>query len=279
MQSTLIIASLASGSNGNCYYVGNGEDAVLIDAGIGHRALLQRFSQCGLNVNLVRAVFISHEHTDHISGLAPLVTRHYLPVYATPGTWKSGRLRSIACTKFPLLPGQAVAIGSLQIIPFLKNHDAAEPCSFVVRQDNCQVGVFTDIGRVCQELIHHFSGCHAAFLESNYCPDMLSNGRYPYFLKHRITGGRGHLSNHEAAELFLKHRHPQLSHLLLSHLSGENNCPEVAAKVFAPHAGTCKVIVCSRSAASEAISISIENDKEIDCHATKKQPFYQAQLF
>ena len=275
--STLYIAALASGSNGNCYYVGNGTDAVLIDAGLGYRALMQRFSQCGLKPGLVRAIFISHEHTDHISGLQPLVTRHHLPVYATPGTWGSGRLRSLAATKFPLFHHQPVQVGSLSILPFLKHHDAAEPCSFVVQQGSCTVGIFTDIGRACPSFIHHFSQCQAAFLESNYCPDMLRQGRYPYFLKQRISGGRGHLSNHDALQLFQHHRHQHLSHLLLSHLSGQNNCPDLVASTFAPHSSGCQVVVCSRQQATGAFSISAARPG--GTAAATPPSFYQAQLF
>ena len=109
-----------------------------------------------------------------------------------------------------------------------------------------RVGVFTDIGTPCQNVIRHFSDCHAAFLEANYDEEMLANGSYPFYLKRRISSERGHLSNSQALELFLKHRPSYMSHLVLSHLSKNNNCPELVKNTFEANAGAVKMIVASR---------------------------------
>jgi phosphoribosyl 1,2-cyclic phosphodiesterase len=137
-------------------------------------------------------------------------------------------------------------IGGLTITGFRKRHDAVDPISFIVEGNGVTVGVFTDIGRECERLAARFSQCHAAFLEANYCEAMLEEGHYPYNLKKRIRGGYGHLSNREALEVFMKHRGPKLSHLLLAHLSKDNNNPEVALDLFRPFAGDTHVAVASR---------------------------------
>jgi phosphoribosyl 1,2-cyclic phosphodiesterase len=141
---------------------------------------------------------------------------------------------------------QPITIGSLAVTAFPKNHDAAEPHSFVVGCNQINVGIFTDIGRNCDHLINNFKLCHAAFLEANYDEEMLDKGRYPYFLKNRIRGGRGHLSNQQALELFKNHKPAYMSHLLLSHLSKDNNCPNLVQTLFDSHADGTEIIVASR---------------------------------
>ena len=148
-----------------------------------------------------------------------------------------------------------VCIGTLSITPFQKAHDAADPFSFMVSSGQVRVGVFTDIGTACDSLKQHFSQCHAAFLESNYDEQMLHEGHYPIYLKNRIRGGRGHLSNRQALQLFLDHRPSFMSHLLLSHLSKNNNCPKLVEQLFQAHAGTTKIVVASRHQATDVYCI------------------------
>jgi phosphoribosyl 1,2-cyclic phosphodiesterase len=125
-------------------------------------------------------------------------------------------------------------------------HDASDPYSFVVNCNKISVGVFTDIGKPCHHLIKHFKQCHAAFLETNYDECMLDKGTYPFFLKNRIRGGMGHLSNKQALELFTTHRPPFMSHLFLSHLSKNNNSPELVQNLFNGYAGNIEMILTSR---------------------------------
>nr|WP_276898093.1 MBL fold metallo-hydrolase [Pedobacter kyonggii] len=242
----LYFTSINSGSNGNCYYVGNDNEATLVDVGLTCKETETRMNRLGLLISKVKAIFISHEHSDHIKGLAVFAKKHKLPVYISTATLKSSRLVLDANNTFSLNHLQHIQIGDLKISAFSKFHDAADPYSFTVECNEVRVGVFTDIGSVCDRLIAHFKNCHAAFLEANYDTQMLENGRYPYFLKRRITSGHGHLSNTQALELFINHRAPYMSHLLLSHLSKDNNDPELVEKLFKNVAGNTFVKVASR---------------------------------
>lgn len=251
---SLYFTSLNSGSNGNCYYVGTKTDAVLIDAGLSCRETEKRMKQVGLSMNIVRAIFVSHEHGDHIKGVSTLANKYKLPVYITEKTAKYGP-QLIGHLKKSFTAGQPVLISGLVINPFLKSHDAADPHSFTVTYKDITVGVFTDIGNVCEELTSHFKKCHAAFLEANYDTVMLENGKYPLHLKNRIRGGQGHLSNKEALDLFITHRPPFLAHLLLAHLSKENNSPELVESLFNAHADGVTITVASRYQALPVFSI------------------------
>lgn len=244
----LFITSLNSGSNGNCYYVGNEREAVLIDAGISCRETERRMARLGLSLDRVRAIFVSHEHTDHIQGIPQLAKRYHLPVYITPPTLRRSGLGEDPATTRPLRGYEPVWIGGLCITAFPKRHDACDPHSFLVTDQQTTVGVFTDIGAPCEHVVRHFRQCHAAFLEANYDDDLLTNGRYPAFLKQRIRGGEGHLSNQQALDLFREHRPPFMSHVLLAHLSKDNNSPQVVSELFTAHAENVAVIVASRFA-------------------------------
>ena len=259
---SLFIASLNSGSNGNCYYVGNERDAVLIDAGISCRETENRMKRIGLSMNKVRAIFISHEHSDHIRGVEVLAKKHGLPVYITPLTYRHGGLMIDSTRVVSFADGESVNVGSLTVTAFSKQHDAAHPHSFMVSYNNINVGVFTDIGIACNNLTTYFKQCHAAFLEANYDEDMLENGRYPYHLKRRIRGGSGHLSNRQALDVFINHRGPLLTHLLLAHLSRDNNDPALVQNLFQTHAGNIRVVVASRYEASAVYHINglFDND-------------------
>lgn len=257
---SLFISALASGSNGNCYYVGNDTEAVLIDAGISCREMEKRMLGLGLGMQKVKAVFVSHEHSDHICGLSVLAKKYALPVYITRETLLFSRLKlkNTVCFK----DQGTVIIGTLTITPFRKEHDAADPFSFIVGCGEVRVGVFTDIGSPCALLKQHFSRCHAAFLESNYDELMLQEGRYPIYLKNRIRGGKGHLSNRQALQVFLDHRPSFMSHLLLSHLSKNNNCPKLVEQLFQAHAGNTKIVVASRYAATDVYFIQAQVSKK-----------------
>jgi phosphoribosyl 1,2-cyclic phosphodiesterase len=252
----LYFTSINSGSNGNCYYVGNDNEAILVDVGLTCKEVEKRINRLGLSINKIKAIFISHEHSDHIKGLAVFAKKHKLPVYISTATLKSSRLFLDENNTFPLNHLQNIQIGDLKISAFSKFHDAADPYSFTVECNDVRVGVFTDIGAVCDRLITHFKNCHAAFLEANYDTQMLESGRYPYFLKRRITSGHGHLSNAQALELFTNHKASYMSHLLLSHLSKDNNDPELVENLFKSVAGDTFVKVASRYEETEVYYVS-----------------------
>lgn len=242
----LYITSLNSGSNANCYYVGNNDDAVLVDAGLSCRETEKRMKLLGLPMKKIKAIFISHEHSDHINGLQHLSRKFQLPVYITEATLSNTHIPLEKELIRPFKHGSNIMIGDLCINAFRKSHDAIDPHSFMISAYGINIGVITDIGHACKEVIACFNQCHAAFLESNYCEDMLANGNYPYHLKKRIAGSEGHLSNTAALELFRKHASKDLQLLILSHLSKNNNKPELAAAVFEPHARNTKIVVASR---------------------------------
>jgi phosphoribosyl 1,2-cyclic phosphodiesterase len=252
---TLYIASLNSGSNGNCYYIGNSREAVLVDAGIPCRETEKRMRRLGLSLSAVKGIFISHEHDDHIRGLEVLSRRYQLPVYITAATQQNSRLALEAHLVRPFLPHEPVTAGGLTVTAFPKSHDACDPYSFVVSSPTVRVGIFTDLGIVCEQLIHHFRQCHAAFLESNYDELLLEQGRYPHFLKNRIRGGLGHLSNRQALELFVRHRPSYMSHLFPAHLSRDNNRPELVQALFEQEANGTKIVIASRDQETELYAI------------------------
>ena len=258
---SLFIASLNSGSNGNCYYLGNESEAILVDAGISCREIEQRMRQLQLDIRKVKGIFISHEHSDHIKGLPVLSRKYALPVYITHTTQQFGGLKLDQKLVVGFRPHEPVSIGALTVLPFPKIHDAADPYSFVVTHKGVNVGVFTDIGLPCAQLIKYFGQCHAAFLEANYDEDMLENGGYPYYLKKRIRGGKGHLSNSQALQVFQKHRPSFMSHLVLTHLSKNNNCPRLVFELFSKHAQGVHMFVASRDEASPVYHIAGEEKR------------------
>jgi len=243
---SLYITSLNSGSNGNCYYIGNDQEAILVDAGLSCRETEKRMRNLGLSLATVKAIFVSHEHDDHIKGIHVIAKKYQLPVYITAGTLENGRLTLEQHLVSSFRAYEPVTIGSLVFTAFPKFHDAADPHSFIITQGPTVIGVFTDIGAPCEHLVRHFRQCHAAFLEANYDEDMLDKGSYPFHLKRRIRGGQGHLSNRQALELFLAHRPPFMSHLFLSHLSQNNNDPDLVQDLFNGESGGIKIILASR---------------------------------
>jgi phosphoribosyl 1,2-cyclic phosphodiesterase len=252
---SLYITSLNSGSNGNCYYVGNDHEAVLIDAGISCRETEYRMRRLGLPMQTIRAIFISHEHTDHILGADVISRKYKLPVYITAAAHRNSRLRLEPQLVKPYSTYSPVTIGGLSVNAFPKRHDASEPHSFTVTGNGITVGILTDIGTACEHVVRHLGQCHAAFLEANYDEKMLEEGRYPLFLKKRIRGDEGHLSNHQALDLFTTHRAPFMSLLVLSHLSAYNNSPQLVQDLFSKHANGTRIVVASRYEETEVFKV------------------------
>lgn len=246
----LSFTSLNSGSNGNCYYVENQHDAIFVDAGISCRETEKRMDRLGLSMSKVRAIFVSHEHSDHIRGISVLAKKYQLPVFITDVTLKKSGISLESNLINTFRAHESVKIGGLEIISFPKFHDASDPHSFIISHNGFKLGVFTDIGMPCENVIQYFSSCDAAFLEANYDDEMLENGRYPHHLKARIRGDYGHLSNHQALELFCSHG-MHMSHLLLSHLSKDNNHPQIVSDLFKSKSQKTEIIVASRDQESK----------------------------
>ena len=252
---SMFICSLNSGSNANCYYLGNQEEAILVDGGLSCRETVKRLKRNGLSIKKIKGIFVSHEHGDHVHGVPGLSKKFQIPVYITRETLLQGRLEIREDLVNIFRPYAPVTIGQLTITAFPKLHDACDPHSFVVECCSVKVGIFTDIGTPCEHVIRHFQQCHAAFLEANYDETLLTNGSYPVHLKNRIRGDKGHMSNEQALELFVRHRPAFMSHLLLSHLSRDNNSPKIVKNAFRKIAGSTEIIIASRDRESRLYHI------------------------
>ncbi len=247
----LEICAIASGSNGNCYYIGNETNAILVDAGISCKQILNRMKEKALKPEKLKAVFISHEHSDHMVGARVLAKRLHIPVYITAKTY-NGSYKNLRpdYPKF-FTPDAEILVDEFTIYTFLKNHDASEPCSFRIEYKGKNVGVFTDIGNPCENVRTHLQKCDVLFLETNYDEKMLWEGSYPWILKRRIASDYGHLSNRQAYELLNNHAGENLKCVFLSHLSRENNKPEIAYNEIKSFENRFEIKLTSRYEATE----------------------------
>jgi len=249
------LCAIASGSNGNCYYIGNEHQAILVDAGITARQIISRMRHKNLDPARVKAIFISHEHVDHTNGARVLSKKLNIPVYLTSRTFVAMFPRHKPMAPRFFEPGQEINVGLFRIHTFLKKHDAAEPCSFRVEYDGFHVGVLTDIGSQNENVVYHLNLCHALFLETNYDEKMLWEGKYPLPLKQRIASDHGHLSNDQAFDLVKNHSGNHLQVVFLSHLSAENNTLETAMDRFEELKHRFRIHLTSRNAPGEVVSI------------------------
>jgi len=247
------ICALASGSNGNCYYIGNNDEAVLVDAGISNRQLSQRMRAANLSLKKVKAIFITHEHTDHIKGMRVITNKNGIPGYATQKTYEKSRkdFRSEKINYFE--PGDSITIGAIKVHSFAKEHDAIDPVSFRIEIEGLNVAVLTDLGTVNNDVMQHLALCNAAFLESNYEHDLLIAGRYPSFLKERVASNNGHLSNDQALTLVKTLKDSPLKTIFLSHISADNNRVDLALDLFKELKSSHCILPTSRFAASEVV--------------------------
>ena len=255
--------ALASGSNGNSYYIAKGNTAILVDVGINNKHLHLRMASLRINPASIDAIFITHEHTDHICGLAVFAKRYQIPVYLTVGTYESSRIQLQEYLLHFIKADSIVNVGDLSVYGIPKYHDAKEPCSFMVTDGEINISVLTDIGRICANVMKAIEISDVLFLESNFDEDMLQNGRYPYYLKNRIRGGEGHLSNRISMDAFLAHRSSRMKHLILGHLSGENNRVELVEELFAPHCVEMMLSVAKRTEPSALFEIARPVETEI----------------
>jgi len=224
--------AIASGSNGNCYFYESEGESFLVDAGISCKALATRMKNLGLSLHRISGLFVTHEHSDHVRGIEMLSKQFKIPLYITQKTLEASNFRVNDRLVNVIDLDKSINLGNVTIHPFSKNHDAAEPCSYMLSSQGKNVSVITDIGEKCPNVIKHLSQSDLVFLESNYDDIMLQNGMYPPYLKQRIAGAYGHFSNYQAGLLVLEHARPRLKNVFLSHLSANNNTPQLALNTF-----------------------------------------------
>ena len=225
-------ASLGSGSRGNAVLVNFGSTLLMVDCGLSLRAAKTRMDMLDCAPADVSALLVTHEHSDHIQGVATLATRHDVPVWMTPGTAMSPAVRKLSHVN-RLRSDEALEIGSIRVQPFPVPHDAREPAQFSFEAGGRKLGVLTDTGYITPHIRMRLEGCDAIAVEFNHDLDSLRRGPYPPHVKDRIASSLGHLSNDQAAQLMADVAHPGLQWIAALHLSGKNNTPGLVRETLA----------------------------------------------
>lgn len=226
------LCSLSSGSNGNAFYIKTGKNSFLVDAGISRKQILQRLEQIQGHISEINGIFITHEHSDHIRGLEVLLKNVPRPVYITEKTYNSMSLTIENQYLNIIQSHHRMTIGETEIQSLSKSHDAADPTLFCFHYRGKKISVVTDAGHGCDNVIESIRDADAVFLETNYDEKMLQSGFYPPYLKKRIAGPRGHLSNFNAGSLIRDFASSRLEYVFLSHISENNNTSTLALETF-----------------------------------------------
>ena len=228
--------SFGSGSSGNCYYLGTATDGLLVDIGVGIRALKKNFRDYGVNLNSVHHILITHDHADHIKSVGAFSHDYNVPVYATEKVHKGIDHNYCVQRKLPeshkryLVAGETVEIGEFKVRPFAVPHDASENVGFQIEAEGVTFVIMTDAGSVTDEMKTYIAAANYLVIEANHDVEMLNDGPYPKYLKERINSANGHLSNTECGKMLAENMTERLKHVWLCHLSEENNHPELARK-------------------------------------------------
>ena len=262
-------ASIASGSSGNCTYIGTEQSHILIDAGVSCKRITDNLKNLDLKPSDLDGIFITHEHSDHIQGIRVLSKKFGIPLYGTKETLqaikqidKKGEIDSDLY--HPILPDETVIAGDMEILPFSNSHDAANPVAYRVQSNTSAIGVITDLGDYNDYTVQHLVNLDAILLEANHDVRMLEMGSYPYYLKRRIFGKYGHLSNECAGQLLNEVLHDDLKYIMLGHLSQENNyealayetvCCEIDMADTKYHSSDFPIHVAQRNQMSPVIQI------------------------
>ena len=225
--------NIASGSSGNCTYVGDDNTHLIVDAGISGKRIEAGLNDLELTTSDVAGVLITHEHTDHIGGLSILARKYGIPVFATGGTIEAIRkipkFESIPDHLFhPIIPEKKFSLGDLDILPVPVSHDAVEPVAYRIENNGKKAAIVTDLGTYDSRIVEYMKGCNILMLEANHDVRMLEVGPYPYKLKKRILGEKGHLSNDLCGRLLTELITNKLQQVILGHLSKDNNLEELA---------------------------------------------------
>ncbi len=228
------ICVLGSGSSGNSLYISRDGFSVLVDAGLSRRELQRRLESVGSSLEDIKAILISHEHSDHIKGLSIISKRNRIPVYLNRATASAIIEMGIPIGEMRVFrTGTPFQLGPVNVHPFSVIHDALDPVGFIVSTDDCRIGIATDLGQPTEIVKRLLRGCQALVIEANHEPVLLENHSRPLSLKRRILGSMGHLSNQTAAELLGEVASEWLSDIFLAHLSRDCNKPELAISAVA----------------------------------------------
>jgi phosphoribosyl 1,2-cyclic phosphodiesterase len=223
---------LASGSKGNCIYVGTKETRVLIDAGISYIEVSERLAEIGVSMDTIDAILITHEHTDHIRGLSTFIKKRKIPVLANAETAKGICSALLERPRFKIFTtGEPFEFADLAVHPFSVPHDTLDPVGFVMHTDRLKLGFCADLGHVTSLVRKQLEFCDYLYLEANHEPSMVHACARPAVYKQRVLSRQGHLSNQDCAKLLTEIFHPKLKHIHLAHLSSECNAPELALKI------------------------------------------------
>ncbi|MBS0615781.1 MAG: MBL fold metallo-hydrolase [Verrucomicrobia bacterium] len=223
---------LASGSKGNAIFIGTQNTRILIDAGIGVRVLSERLAEIGVSLSDIDAILVTHEHTDHISGLPSITRQHKIPIFANADTAKAILHTFDGDFKFKIFStGEPFTFGDLEIQPFSIQHDTLDPVAFTIHYGALKMGFCADIGFVTSLVKSQLKNCDYLYLEANHEPSMVHSSHRPMIYKQRVLSRQGHLSNGECADLLAEIAHADLKHIHLAHLSQECNAPEVALRI------------------------------------------------
>lgn len=225
---------LGSGSSGNCYFIGNANHGILIDAGIGVRTIKKRLKERGYEFDDIRAILITHDHMDHIKSVSTLAHNQHIPIYATQKVHDA--ISKHRLMKYPIatlnkhivVQGTPFQIENFLFTAFHVPHDSTDNSGYYIQFGNHKMTLATDIGVITPEMIPYLTRAHHLIIESNYDEEMLRTGSYPYHLKQRITSGTGHISNRQTAEFLAEHCNGHVRNIWLCHLSNDNNTPELA---------------------------------------------------
>ncbi|MEX0943861.1 MAG: MBL fold metallo-hydrolase [Pseudomonadales bacterium] len=221
------IASLGSGSRGNATLIEDEDTTILVDLGFSIKETIRRMDRLGRAPDDIAAILVTHEHADHIHGVAAFARKFNTPVYLTPGTYNRKKMGLMPLMK-EVNCHRAFRIGGFKVEPVPVPHDAREPCQYIVSGHGRKVGVLTDLGHISPYVEQQYAACDALLLECNHDVEMLANGPYPWALKQRVGGMHGHLSNQQAAGLLSKIQVERLQHLIICHVSEKNNHPDLA---------------------------------------------------
>lgn len=263
------LCSIASGSSGNCVYVGSDTTHLLMDVGISGKRTEAGLQELGLKVGDIDGIFITHEHADHINGLGVLARKYGVPIYGTRGTIEAiKQTRSLGKIDESLFryikADEKCRIKDVTLCPIRTSHDAAEPVAYRISHDRQKIGIITDLGCYNEYTVECLKGLDILYLEANHDIHMLQVGPYPYYLKQRIMGEKGHLSNEAAGRLLSRVLHDNMRAIVLGHLSQENNLPELAYESVrvevtmadVPYSGNdFPMYVAKRSEVSQMITI------------------------